>query len=278
MINAQKFSDQEMFEIGQRDEKRDFCHFDFSFINSNYYDSFFHSLPKLIFKKIKMVKFSCDRRYEINDDTDQIVNYSIAVNQSKYMQYLMKILRIILPKTNTLVSLELSNINIPEIHQIVLFQEMAKCKSLKQFITNNIPITNNSFAILLKLISPYQYEVLSFNQTNLSSLVFMRIYKFLKKKSSDRWKLKIFDVRGSDFTDKEFQKINELLERHQSQANANEEEINDDENDAQKTVSAPKSGVFKDDHDTDRDYYSNYIKKEYHLNEEEEEEEEEEDN
>ena len=54
-----KFTDQEMFEIGQRDEENDFCHFDFSAINDNDYEPFFHSLPKIILKKKLITLFIC---------------------------------------------------------------------------------------------------------------------------------------------------------------------------------------------------------------------------
>lgn len=259
MNGKKKLTEQEMLEIGQRDDEKDFCHFDFSSINDNYYDPFFHSLPKIILKKIKMVKFSCDKQVENNIDDELDINYSIAVNSPRYMQYLMKILRVVLPMTKTLVYLELSNIDIPEVHQIVLFQEMSKCKSLKQFITKNVPLTNNAFAILLKLISPYQYQILSFSQTNLSSPVFMRIYKFLKKNSDKKWKLEVFDVKDSDFTEKELQKIDQLIERQLSKINnENSEEKNNDDAEAQKTAPTQKSGIYQDDHDTEREYYSEY--------------------
>lgn len=260
MNEKKKLTDQEMFEIGQRDEEKDFCHFDFSSINDNYYDAFFHSLPKIIQKKVKMIKFSCDKQYENNVDDEQDINYSIAINSPRYLQYLMKILRIILPMTETLVYLELSNIDIPEVHQIVLFQEMSKCHSLKQFITKNVPLTNSAFAILLKLITPYQYQILSFSQTKLTSLVFMRIYKFLKKKSDKKWQLEVFEVKDSDFTEKELQKIDQLIDRQLSQIqdeNVDEKKSND-KNETQQTISAQKSGIYQDVHDTEGDYYSEY--------------------
>ena len=234
------------------------CHFDFSAINDNDYEPFFHSLPKIILKKTKMVKFSCDLQNNENNDDDIKVNYSIAMNSPRFMQYLMKILRIVLPMTNTLVYLELSNINIPEVHQIVLFQEMSKCRSLKKFITNKVPLTNNAFALLLKMISPYQYQVLSFSQTQLSSLVFMRIYKFLKRKSEQKWQLKVFDVKDSNFTAEEFQKIDQLVERQISKVKDTTEEKDPEESKEQKAMSAQKSGIYQDDHDTEREYYSSY--------------------
>lgn len=216
----EKFTEEAMYELGKGNLEKRICHFDLSSIRSKFYDEFFRSLPNIVYKKSIKLKFSCDRqaRYQFESDAqhDKILNNSISKNNPRYLQYLLKILREILPLTRTLTVLELSNLDISEIHQKALFEKMKSCRSLKVFKTYNVPITNDAFAKLLKSLSPYQYQYLSFLQTQLSSIVFMNIYKFLKRRphNDDHWTLTGFDVSDADFTKKEFGKIEDLLSRH----------------------------------------------------------------
>ena len=115
---------QTMYRIGGGDYEH--LHFDFSFIPYEQYTHFFNSLPNIIYKKCKNIRFSCDFEYQYsekvknekkrNPKKEQLIDESIAGIRPKFLPYLIKILTRILPRTTRLEKIHISCMRIkPEL-------------------------------------------------------------------------------------------------------------------------------------------------------------------
>lgn len=200
-------------------EEDGIINFDFSMISSDKYEQFFHSLPNFLYKKCKAVCFSCDfaKNAKSGSEKETIWYQSIAVMKPKFLKYLFKILRNVLPKSKSLCYLGFSNLDIPDKLLLTLMQYISTYKSLDSLSFKNTVISDENFAYIMKHTSPYKFKKFEFIDAQIDSKVFYQIYKFLKRKPNDddaTWVLKEFNVSMCKFKPREFEKIRELIQRH----------------------------------------------------------------
>lgn len=254
---TQMYPVETMYQIGVGNEEE--CHFDFSFIPFSQYTKFFNTLPNFIYKKCKNIKFSCDFEYEYsqkkkvsgktNRKRENLISDSIAGSRPKFLPYLMKILSRVLPKSKNLVTLQLSNLNIDPDNFDSVIDSIGKCRTLRNLEFTDIPFTDKHCIKLLKLISPYQYEVLCFNDCLLTSGSYRAFEEFLYRpptNSIQERSIRKIELAGCTMNEVELDNIDYLL------YGPGEEEEEEEEEEVDQTV---PTTVVNTEEKTYDDYY-----------------------
>ena len=209
---------QTMYEIGGGDKH--FCSFDFSILPDEQYEKFFNSLPNLIYKKLEKVSFNCDFQFSYAASgkssvrKENLISDSIANKRPKFIPYLTKILKFVLPKSKTLKSIEFSAMHIPRGMLSIILSSISKSKSLDSVIFKNIQIHDEYVIRFLSQISPYQYYEVSFPHCGLTSACYPAIKTFIRQRPKtsviDR-KLTTMNLEGCAFSSRELATISGLI-------------------------------------------------------------------
>lgn len=219
MTEPQIFSTEMMYYVGNGDES--LCTYDFSILPVKLYERFFNGLPNMLYKKLTKVVFSADLLAEHNKNDSlsdrklKAVIDSIAYKKENYLQYLLKILIELLPKSKTLKSLTLSSFDIEPRLLRKLFRAISESKTLECIHFKNIFTEDQDFEFLLENINPYKYKEVSFINCGLTSKSFDAITQFIQMKPFSRHlnkKLRVFNVSGCFYTSEELEQIQEMLE------------------------------------------------------------------
>ena len=226
-----------MYEIGGGDKH--FCSFDFSILPDEQYEKFFNSLPNLLYKKLEKVSFNCDFQFSYASSgktsvrKENLISESIANKKPKFIPYLTKILKFVLPKSKTLKSIEFSAMHIPRGMLSIILSSISKSKSLDSVIFKNIQIHDDYVVRFLSDISPYQYYEVSFPNCGLTSACYPAIKSFIRQRPKtsiiDR-KLEVMNLEGCSFTQRELSTISGLI--HQGK----EEDLTDGEGEPDITI------------------------------------------
>lgn len=196
------------------------CSFDFSNIPFSSYHSFFLALPKFIYNKVKSIEFNLDTKQIYLNSSNKTtaiwkcIQDSIFIHQPHFMQYVLKILCYVLPKTKTLQSLSVKQIHINHIYILEFFEACNRSSSLTSLFLFDVKIREEFFRSFLKKASPYHYTSLHFINCNLSDSLFDDIIEFLTKKPNDKllqWKLSEFDISNNKFSQNQINIIQKIV-------------------------------------------------------------------
>lgn len=228
------FPTKTVYKIGNGDEK--FCTFDFSIIPVDQYNPLFNSFPNFLFKKVQSISFNCNFEYQYQNlgrkstKREEIISQSIANLKPKFIPYLAKIMKNVLPVTKKLTSIEFSSVNIGRAIMPQILTTLATSKQIETIVFKNVPTNDDHFIRFLGSASPYVLKNVAFINCGLSSVSFPAIKNFLKQrpsKSSKMRKLQVFDVSGNNFTHDEFMEIINLL-RSSDSIKKHESDVEDD--------------------------------------------------
>ncbi|EAY18390.1 hypothetical protein TVAG_045920 [Trichomonas vaginalis G3] len=224
------FTTQGMYQLGGGDVA--YCSFDFSILQFNHYEKFFNALPNFLYKKVKKVSFNCDFEFNYSksghksERCENIIAESIANKKPKFIPYLVKILKIVLPKTKILKSIEFSSMKIPRGMLSVLLKSIAKCPTLEFVRFINVPVTDDHLTSFLPRINPYQYQEVSFVSCGITSRSIPNIKTFIRKRPTtsivDR-RLSTLCLDGNYITEDEINSVQKLLQTDQDLTDGNGE-------------------------------------------------------
>ena len=212
------FPPQTMYEIGGGDKH--FCTYDFSILPDEQYEKFFNSLPNLLYKKIERVSFNCDFQFQYSNSgktsvrKENLISDSIANKRPKFIPYLAKIFKFVLPKSKTLKGLEISSMHISRGLLSIMLSAISKSKSLESIVFKNVHFHDDYVIRFLQEISPYQFSEVSFISCGLTSRCFPAIKSFIRQRPKtsiiDR-KLTTMNLDGCSLSLSELATIRNLI-------------------------------------------------------------------
>lgn len=203
--NSTPFSTRQMYLLGSGDEER--CEYDFSILPYEDYNKFFYALPNILYKRLKSVHFTCSFFYDYRRDgrhsrkRELVIADSIFYHRPKYIRYLIKILSQVLPKSKTLVELEISDIKINPKLLDKLFTAIGNSPQIKSIKFSEVPIGDELFKKLLSHLTPIQIESLNLNNTSLTPKSLRNVNKFIERKSAagNANSIKNIEITQDDF-------------------------------------------------------------------------------
>ena len=208
-----------VYQIGRGNSQ--FCDFDFSIIPNDQYEKLFNSFPNFLYKKVEAVSFNCNFEYEYQQlgrkstKRENLISDSIANNKPKFIPYLVKILKIVLPKTKSLHSIEFASMKISRSIMPKLLNILATNRQIDTIIFRNVPTSDDHFIRFLGSATPYVLKKVAFNGCGLTSVSFPAIKTFLKQrapKGLTTRQLQEFDLSGNSLTTAEFDDIEDLVQ------------------------------------------------------------------
>lgn len=180
---------QEMFQLGTEGSSVNRAEFDFSAISVADFYGFFNTLPNLIYKKCRNVRFCNDfgnaieENPENNVSENDIRQYERSIRNTKpgYPIYLAKIISKVLPKSKLLTNLELDRISLSpqSFKEIVNAIRKSRLKSIK---FANLKIQDDDFQYFLSKISPYRLENIVIENCQITDKSSDAIQAFLERK------------------------------------------------------------------------------------------------
>lgn len=212
------FTTQGMYQLGGGDYS--YCSFDFSILQVSHYQKFFNTLPNFLYKKVKKVSFNCNFEFNYSksghksDRRENLIAESIANNKPKFIPYLVKILKIVLPKTKTLKSIEFSAMRIPRGMLSILLKAISKCPTIEVIRFINVPVSDDHITSFLPRITPYQFQEVSFITCGITSKSLPVFKSFVRKRPTtsviDR-KISTICLDGNYITENEIESLNSLI-------------------------------------------------------------------
>jgi hypothetical protein len=215
-LTPRKYSRSEILELSDSHATERSCTFDFARIDYLDYHPFFHGLPNLIVKTAAAIHFKSSA--SANPDP-QAVEGTIAVQQPKFADYLIKLLNRKLPESRVLTTLTLDSLTIPDTYFKLLVDACANrnTKHLKTLELKEITISASSADYLFSKLSPYRLESLKVTHCGLTETSYDSIIAFLRKQpgaGEGDWTLKELDLDGNELQPDTLGEISELLAGH----------------------------------------------------------------
>ena len=180
---------QEMFQLGTEGSSVNRAEFDFSAISVDDFSGFFNTLPNLIYKKCRNIRFCNDFGNAIEENPENNVSEndirqyerSIRITKPGYPIYLAKIISKVLPKSKLLTNLEFDRISLSpqSFKEITNAIKKSRLKSIK---FANLKIQDDDFQYFLSKISPYRLENIVIENCQITDKSSDAIQAFLERK------------------------------------------------------------------------------------------------
>jgi hypothetical protein len=211
-----KYTRPELVDLGDRHDTESSCTFDFASIDYPNYYPFFHGLPSLVVKTAATLHFTSSAG---SDSDSRAPEGTIAAQQPKFADYLIKVLSRKLPESRCLTTLILSNLTIPEAYfkQFIDACGHRNTKRLKNLELKQISISLTSATHLFAKLSPYRLESLKVVDCQLAETSYDHVIAFLDKQPSagdGEWALRDLVLEGNEFQQDTLQEISDLVGSH----------------------------------------------------------------
>ncbi|EAX86056.1 hypothetical protein TVAG_126960 [Trichomonas vaginalis G3] len=163
------------------------CSFDFSIIPCDQYQMLFNAFPTFLCKKIESISFNCNFEFQYSNlgkkskKREEIISNSIANVKPKFIEYLLKIMKIVLPKTRYLARIEFSCMQLNRKLIPRLFSILYSCPTIKNICFKNVQIDDDQFIKFIGSLSPYRIEELKFVGCGISNRSTPSILNFINK-------------------------------------------------------------------------------------------------
>lgn len=163
------------------------CSFDFSVIPIDQYTPLFNTFPTFLVKKIESISFTCNFEYQYaqlgrkSEKREEIITNSIANNKPKFIEYLLKIMKIVLPSTRTLKRIEFCSMRLNRKIIPRIFSALVSCPSLEIISFKNVQICDDQFIKFLGSLSPYKIQELKFVSCGLTNRSTPAIVNFINR-------------------------------------------------------------------------------------------------
>ena len=209
---------EQMHELGNGDMVQ--CNWDFSKISIDEYNSFFSTLPNILYKKVRHARFCVDFAKSLHNNPDatnedvQVLQYSIKERKPRFSWMLAKVIIRTLPRAKLLTSLTISGIPMRRRDIHAIFGAVGKCRTLKRIIFEDVHVRTEDFEYLLSVISPYKISELSFLNCGLTSDIYQPLVRFFKKPPpSERhdWVFNTLRLDGNNLGGRDFSVIDGML-------------------------------------------------------------------
>ena len=209
---------EQMHELGNGDMVQ--CNWDFSKISIDEYNSFFSTLPNILYKKVRHARFCVDFAKSLHNNPDatnedvQVLQYSIKERKPRFSWMLAKVIIRTLPRAKLLTSLIISGIPMRRRDIHAIFGAVGKCRTLKRIIFEDVHVRTEDFEYLLSVISPYKISELSFLNCGLTSDIYQPLVRFFKKPPpSERhdWVFNTLRLDGNNLGGRDFSVIDGML-------------------------------------------------------------------
>ena len=202
-------------------------HFDFSKIQSDYYEPLLKTLQFFAKKNIESLGFSCDELYRAEkaaNDGKQIsikVLNSIAKTKSHFARNIAELVSHVLPRSSTIKEIVLSNINFKKDKVAKMIASFSQSPSLESIILVKIPLGDEALKVMLSYLDPNQIVAITIMFCGITDQSANDIIKFILQKD-----LKVSKNGGiQKFSVSKFEISKENRERiHQALRGANSNE------------------------------------------------------
>ncbi|OHT16672.1 hypothetical protein TRFO_41665 [Tritrichomonas foetus] len=202
----------EMYDLCHGDMSR--CVFDFSSISIDDFDGLFNTLPQLVYKKVKSLKFCNDTAVKLESGTydapdEEIRNYQYSIKNQKpgYSTYISKIISQALPRTKLLTTLEFDRIPLSHESFENITNSIRKCPRIKNVAFSNLRVHDEDFVYFLTHVSPYKLDSIKFVNCQISENVYDSIRKFLNSQPGEgdvlkdgQWRLATLNLDNKEIT------------------------------------------------------------------------------
>ena len=191
----------EMYELCHGDMAH--CTYDLSVLSIDDYDGFFNTLPQLVYKKVKSLRFCNDYAaklespgYEASDSEVRDYEYSIKNQKPGYSSYIAKIVSQVLPRTKLLTHLEFDRIPFNGESFRAIADAVKRSYRIKSVSFANTRVNDDDFVYFLRTVSPYKLDNISFVNCQISEKVYDTVREFLSRqpakddnKKDGEWRL-----------------------------------------------------------------------------------------
>lgn len=163
-------------------------HFDFSKISGDKYKPLLCTLQHFAKKKVESIGFSCDELFKAQQRSlsgHQMPIYvlnSIAKTQSHYVRNIIELLCLVLPRSNRLKEIVLSNLNIKKESLSRLIEAMSHSPSLENINLSKMPIGDDVFNLMLQKLDPNQIKCIMATHCGITRNCVDSIISFIGRK------------------------------------------------------------------------------------------------
>lgn len=210
-------------------------HFDFSKISGDKYEPLLRTLQHFAKKQIESLGFSCDELYRAEQKSlagqqipVQVLN-SIAKTKSHYVRNIVELLCLVLPRSNRIKEITLSNLNIKKDYLARIIAAMSHSPSLENINLKKIPIGDEIFRVLLQVLDPNQIKSINISFCAITNNCTDDIISFIHKKDQRITKnggITHFTISKTEIDENGQKRILEAL-GIEDQQSSNNDEINE---------------------------------------------------
>ena len=191
-------------------------HFDLSNIQGDYYERLLKSLQTYALKKIDSLGFTCDElaRTKGWTQTPIAVLNSIACVKFHFMRNIVALLCHVLPRTQSLKELTLSNVSFKKEHWERLVAAISRSTTLERLNISHVPIGVDGLRLLVQEMDPNQIRSVSIAHCRITEDNVNDIIAFIYRKDDMIAKsggIEEFDVSASEISESGKKKIADAL-------------------------------------------------------------------